>query len=165
MNLAGFHSKRFLAPALAGTAIGLGVCGIALAQPAPPGAAQDYPTKPITLVVPFPPGGGVDLAARVLADKLTPRLGQRLVVEYRPAVGGLPGANVVARSAPDGHMLLIAPNTIAISPHLLTKGAGGGVDVLKDLVPVIMPAMVPAHLNPAECRRRAGAWSISPCRA
>ncbi|MSQ72076.1 MAG: tripartite tricarboxylate transporter substrate binding protein [Betaproteobacteria bacterium] len=113
--------------------------------------AQSWPARTITLVVPFPPGGGPDLFARILTEKLPPRLGQTMLVDNRPGVGGLAGANVVAKSAPDGHMFLIAPNTIAIAPHVLPAGAGGGVDVMRDLVPVILPAATPMMLvvNPS----------------
>jgi tripartite-type tricarboxylate transporter receptor subunit TctC len=108
--------------------------------------AQAWPTKQMVLVVPFPPGGGPDLFARILSEKIPPRVGQPMIVENRPGVGGLAGANQVAKSAPDGHSFLVAPNTIAIAPHLLAKGAGGGVDVMKDLVPVVMPAATPMML-------------------
>jgi tripartite-type tricarboxylate transporter receptor subunit TctC len=108
--------------------------------------AQSWPTRTVTIVVPFPPGGGPDLVGRLFAQRLSPKLGQSVIVDNRPGVGGLAGANSVAKSAPDGHTLLIAPNTIVIAPHILTKGAGGGVDVLKDLVPVIMPSQTPMLL-------------------
>ena len=108
--------------------------------------AQSWPSRPITLVVPFPPGGGPDFFSRVLAEKLSPKLGQPLLVDNRPGVGGLAGASFVAKAAPDGHTFLVAPNTIAIAPHLLPKGAGGGVDVMKDLVPVVMPSSTPMLL-------------------
>lgn len=124
----------------------LGLIGAALATALPLAAAQAFPTKPIAIVVPFPPGGGPDLAARVLAEKLAPRLGQPVVVENRPGAGALLGAGAVARSAPDGHTLLLTPNTMVISPHVLAPGAGGGVDVHKDLVPVISPATTPMVL-------------------
>ena len=119
------------------------VCGSAF--------AQAWPSRPVTLVVPFPPGGGPDFFARVLGEKLSPKLGQPLLVDNRPGVGGLAGAGFVAKAAPDGHTFLVAPNTIAIAPHLLPKGAGGGVDVMKDLVPVVMPSSTPMLLvvNPA----------------
>jgi len=108
--------------------------------------AQTFPTKQVTLVVPFPAGGGPDIAARALGDKLAPRLGQPVVIENRPGAGALLGANAVARSAPDGHTLLLTPNTMAISPHVLPPGAGGGVDVNKDLTPVIAMATTPLVL-------------------
>ena len=108
--------------------------------------AQAFPGKTVTIVVPFPAGGGPDLAARVLAEKLAPRFGHPVVVENRPGAGALLGASAVARSAPDGHMLLLTPNTMVISPHVLAPGAGGGVDVHKDLLPVIAPATTPLVL-------------------
>ena len=83
----------------------------ALLFAAPQAQAQTWPAKPITLVVPFPPGGGPDLFARILGEKLPARLGQPLVVDNKPGVGGLAGANAVAKSAPDGLTFLIAPNT------------------------------------------------------
>ena len=109
-------------------------------------AAQAFPGKAITLVVPFPPGGGPDVAARVLAEKISPKLGQPVVVENKPGAGALLGASHVARSAPDGHTLLLTPNTMVISPHVLPAGAGGGVDVHKDLVPVIAPVTTPMSM-------------------
>ncbi len=108
--------------------------------------AQAFPGKTATIVVPFPAGGGPDLAARVLAEKLAPRFGHPVVVENRPGAGALLGASAVARSTPDGHTLLLTPNTMVISPHVLAPGAGSGVDVHKDLVPVIAPATTPIVL-------------------
>lgn len=109
-------------------------------------AAQNFPSHTVTLVVPFPAGAGPDLTARILAEKLAPRLGQAVVVENKPGAGALLGAGAVARSAPDGHTLLLTPITMAISPHVLGPGAAGGVDVYKDLVPVIAPATTPLVL-------------------
>jgi len=108
--------------------------------------AQAFPSKQLTIVVPFPPGGGPDLAARVLAEKMAPKLGQPVVVENRPGAGALVGAGAVARAAADGHTMLLTPNTMVISPHVLGAGAGGNVDVNKDLAPVIAPATTPMAL-------------------
>lgn len=113
--------------------------------------AQSFPSKTISIVVPFPPGGGPDLLARVLAERLAPKLGQAVVVENKPGAGGLLGASGVAKAAADGHTLLLSPNTLVISPHVLPKGAGAGLDVQRDLVPVIAPVSTPMVLvaNPA----------------
>jgi tripartite-type tricarboxylate transporter receptor subunit TctC len=112
--------------------------------------AQSWPARPVTLMVPTPPGGGSDLIARIVGEKLGARLGQPFVVENRPGVV-LVGANLVAKAPPDGRMFLFAPNNIAIAPHILPKGTGGGVDILTDLAPVVMPASTPMILvvNPA----------------
>lgn len=118
--------------------------GLALPQGA---AAQTaFPSRNITLVVPFPPGGGPDLAARAIGEKLAGRLGKPVVVDNKPGAGALIGAGFVAKSAADGHTLLFTPNTVVISPHVLPAGAGGGINVSRDLVPVIAPATTPLVL-------------------
>ena len=125
----------------------LGWLAAAAASLLSPGTqAQGFPVRGVTIVVPFPPGGGPDIAARVLAEKLAMRLGQAVVVENKPGAGALIGAAAVAKSAPDGHTLLLTPNTMVISPHVLPAGAVGGVDVHKDLMPVISPATTPLAL-------------------
>jgi len=118
----------------------LGLLGWAAA-----GFAQ-YPSRTVTIVVTVPPGSSTDIVARLLADRLPDRLGQRFVVENRPGASGLIAAGAVARAAPDGHTLAVAPSTLYIAPHVLPKGAGGGVDVVKDLVPVIRTASSPMVL-------------------
>ena len=69
---------------------------------------QTFPSKPIRMVVPLPPGGSNDLVARVFSEKLPAALGQPIVVENRPGGSGNPATEFVAKSAPDGHTLLIA---------------------------------------------------------
>lgn len=129
----------------------LSMAAVATCVAAVPALAQAWPSRTVTIVVPFPPGGGPDLLARMLAEKMAPRLGQSVIVENRPGAGALVGAAAVARSAPDGHTMLLTPNTMAISPHVLSAGAGGGVDVQKDLLPVVAPATTPMVLvaNPS----------------
>ncbi len=123
----------------------LALCAAA-ALPAWSQAPATFPSRQLTLVVPFPAGGGPDRAARIIAEKLSPRLGPPVVVDNKPGAGALVGASFVAKAAPDGHTLLLTPNTMVISPHVLAAGAGGGVDVHKDLVPVIAPATTPLVL-------------------
>jgi tripartite-type tricarboxylate transporter receptor subunit TctC len=70
--------------------------------------AQDYPAKPIRLIVPFPPGGGNDTIARLIGQKLAPVLGQQVLVDNRPGAGGTIGAEIAAKSPPDGYTLFLA---------------------------------------------------------
>src|SRR5512142_1260308 len=85
-------------------------------------SAQNYPTKPIRLVVPFPPGGTTDILAREVGERLGVALGQPVVIDNRPGAGGNIGAELVAKSAPDGYTLLMATvGTHAINASLYSK--------------------------------------------
>jgi tripartite-type tricarboxylate transporter receptor subunit TctC len=95
--------------------------------------AADYPTRPIMLVVPYPAGGGNDVLARVVADKMSANLGQRIVVENRGGAGGTIATRQVAKSEPDGYTLLIATSSLAINPSLY---ANVGYDPRKDFAPI-----------------------------
>jgi tripartite-type tricarboxylate transporter receptor subunit TctC len=77
---------------------------------------QGFPSRPVTIVVPYPPGGLIDLVARVVQPPLQAELGVSVVVENHSGAGGNVGAEVVARSAPDGYLLLLANPSLAISP-------------------------------------------------
>jgi tripartite-type tricarboxylate transporter receptor subunit TctC len=78
--------------------------------------AQDYPSKPIRIIVPFQPGGGSDTLARLLAQKLHTKWGQPVVVENRAGAGGNLGAELVAKSPPDGYSLMISsPGPLVIN--------------------------------------------------
>src|SRR3954470_10439608 len=70
--------------------------------------AQSYPSRPVRFVVPFPPGGGVDIVARAVGEKLTPRLGQPVVIENKPGGGTTIGTDAVAKSAADGYTVLVS---------------------------------------------------------
>lgn len=81
--------------------------------------AQDYPAKPVRVIVPFVPGGGVDVVQRIVAEKLSAKWGQPVIVENRAGAAGNIGAEVVFRAPPDGYTLLSAPpGPLAINKHL-----------------------------------------------
>jgi tripartite-type tricarboxylate transporter receptor subunit TctC len=91
----------------------------ALAQTA---AATDYPKQTVRLIVGLAPGGSNDIIARLVAQKLTERLGQPVIVENKPGAGGTIAAEMVARAVPDGHTLLVAPSgSMVINPAVYSK--------------------------------------------
>ena len=96
--------------------------------------AQGYPSKPVRLVVPFPAGGTVDLMARYFGQKLTDTWKQQVIVENRAGAGGNIGANLVAKSAPDAHTLLLSTAALAISAAMYRKLP---FDPVKDFAPVM----------------------------
>ena len=95
--------------------------------------AQGYPAKPIRVVVSLAPGGGVDTISRIVAQKLGERWGQQVVVENRPGGGGALGADIVAKSPPDGYTLLTASLSYAVIP---TSHKNLPYDPVRDLTPV-----------------------------
>ncbi len=108
-------------------------CNVAAA--ADPG----YPTRPVRLIVAFPPGGGVDLAARMLAPKLTTATGQTWIVDNRAGAGGNVGAEIVVRSQPDGYTVINVLNTqLTANPSLYRMS----FNVEKELQPVTVIAVV-----------------------
>lgn len=103
--------------------------------------AQDYPAKPIRLIVPFPPGGGNDTIARLMGQKLAPVLGQQVLVDNRPGAGGTIGAELAARSPPDGYTLFLAGvASHAINPNLRKQLP---YDPLRDFSAVSLIASAP----------------------
>ena len=99
-----------------------------------PALAQPYPARPIRFVVPFPPGGGVDIVARSLAEKLSPRLGQPIVVDNKPGAGTTIGTDAAAKSAPDGYTFLVGP--IGGQAIVLLMHKNLSFDIRRDLAPV-----------------------------
>ena len=111
--------------------------------------AQGYPVRTVRLVVPFPPGGPLDATGRLIAQKLTEAWGQAVVVENKPGAGGNIGADLVAKSAPDGYTILLgALSTHAVNPSLY---ASMPYDAVKDFVPITLLATPPNVLvvNPS----------------
>src|SRR5947208_4921997 len=96
--------------------------------------AQDYPQRAVTFVCPFPAGGGTDILTRMLASELQDKLRQTVIVENRVGGGTVLAAQTVARSAPDGHALLLAPvTTLAINPAVFKSLP---YDPVKDFAPI-----------------------------
>jgi tripartite-type tricarboxylate transporter receptor subunit TctC len=108
----------------------------------------NWPTRPIRLIVPFPPGGPVDLVGRSLGQKLSETLAQPVLVDNRPGAGGIVGAEIAARSAPDGYTVFVCAIHHAVRPSL---GAKLSYDIEKDFEPVSFAASFPIILvvNPA----------------
>lgn len=95
--------------------------------------AQVYPSRPIRLIVPFPPGGVSDLLGRQVGEELRKALGQTVVIENKPGAGTVIGIDAAAKSAPDGHTLVIVANSFTVNHTLVPKLP---YDTLKDLRPV-----------------------------
>ena len=105
-------------------------------------SAQNYPTKTVRIIVPYPAGGTSDILARLLSAKLNDVFGQTLIVDNRPGANGNIGADLVAKSAPDGYTLLLADlGALTISPSIYKLP----FDVVKDFAPVTMVTYSP-HL-------------------
>jgi len=110
------------------------IVSVALAALFAAPALAQFPARPVRMIVSIPPGGAPDIAARVLGQKLSESIGQQVVVDNRPGSNGNIAAEIVAKSAPDGHTLgLFADSLITINPHVYAKMP---VDTLKDLAPL-----------------------------
>ena len=129
---------RAIPAALAGAALMLATLAV---------HAQAWPTKPVKLVVTYPPGGTVDAVARILAPRLSARLGQPVVIDNRAGAGGAIGGDLVAKSAPDGYTVMLDASNHAQNPALRKMP----FDTLRDLAPVSLLVKVPNVLvvNPA----------------
>jgi tripartite-type tricarboxylate transporter receptor subunit TctC len=99
-------------------------------------SAQTFPSRPITLLVPFPPGGVIDTTARVIETDLGKELGQPVVIENKGGSGGNLGTHMVARAQPDGHTILMAPNSTVVTNPFTFKNYP--IDPVKDLAGVGM---------------------------
>jgi len=110
-------------------------------------AESSYPTRPVRLIVPFAPGGGADISARVVAARLTERLGQQVVVDNRPGAGGNVGTELVARATPDGYTLISVSSSYAANPALYKLS----YDPVKGFEPITLVSQQPFLfvVNPA----------------
>jgi tripartite-type tricarboxylate transporter receptor subunit TctC len=106
--------------------------------------AQQWPNRPIQAIVPFAAGGSTDVAARLVGQHLARVLGQQVVVENKAGANGNLGIELASKAAPDGHTLLIVPETITSNPHVYKVGYD-----LKDFMPVAQisrqPIVLAAH--------------------
>ena len=107
--------------------------------------SQQYPAKPVRIIAPFAPGGGTDFIARLIAQKLTERLGQQVIVENKPGAGGNLGAEFAVKSAPDGYTLLLVAGSYTVNPSLYKLS----FDPVNDIAPIIQlsqgPFVVAVH--------------------
>ncbi|HEY2926035.1 Bug family tripartite tricarboxylate transporter substrate binding protein [Piscinibacter sp.] len=127
-------TRRLWAVALAAAAIGVGA----------PAQAQSYPTKPIRIVVPFAAGGATDILARLLAEKMAPRLGQAIIVDNKAGAAGILGTDAVAKAPPDGHTLVLSLSNSLLTNQFLYEKLP--YDVQRDLVLVSQIATAPLLL-------------------
>lgn len=109
--------------------------------------AQSYPTKPVKIIVPFPAGGVTDIAARLIAQKLSEKFGQQFYIENIAGAGGNLGMGQVARAAGDGYTVLFASSSIVVNPSLYVKIP---FDLDKDFIPVTKAGASP------------NAWIVNP---
>ncbi|MBY0268953.1 MAG: tripartite tricarboxylate transporter substrate binding protein [Burkholderiales bacterium] len=110
-----------------------------MGQPAQ--AEPAFPVKPLRMVVPLAPGGGSDIVGRIVAQALTEHWDQPVVVDNRPGAGGTIGSDIVAKSAADGHTVLVSSSTMAIGPALYKNLSS---DILRDFVAVTLIAEQPS---------------------
>ena len=116
----------------------------AMFQRARPAGAQAWPARPVRIIVPFAAGGATDILARAMANRFQSEWPQPVVVENRTGAGGTIGTEAVARSGPDGHVLLLGTSaTQAITPHLYPNLS---YDTVRDFAPISLVATVPMVL-------------------
>ena len=119
---------------------GLLVCAALATAGAQAAQAQDYPTRPVRVVVAFPPGGPTDFVGRLVTDKMTAALGQRVYIENKPGAAGTVGADNIAKADPDGYSLFLTTSgAVTIAPHIQ---ANVPYDPLRDFAPVALVTKV-----------------------
>jgi len=122
--------RRIIALAFAAFALGAGIA-----------AAQGFPSKSVRIIVGFAAGGTTDVVSRILAQRLGEMWGQNVIVDNRPGASGMIAGDLVAKSAPDGHTLLVSPQTsLAVAPALYGKAP---YDTAKDFSPITLAGSSP----------------------
>jgi tripartite-type tricarboxylate transporter receptor subunit TctC len=119
---------------------GLLMSAMALAMLLVPAWAQNFPSRPVRIVIAFPPGGPTDFVGRLVADKMTSLLGQRVFIDNKPGANGTLGGGDVAKSDPDGYSLfLTTAGAVTVSPHIM---ANMPFDTFRDFAPVALVTKV-----------------------
>ncbi len=124
----------------------LTLLGAVALAPLPVLAQADYPSKPVTVVVSYPPGGDTDAIARLLAEKLSQRLHQSVLIDNKPGAGGTIGNGWVGRAPANGYTLLFTPNPFTTAPMVMKLSGAASYDVLGGYAPVIKTATQPMVL-------------------
>ena len=135
------RSRRALLQAGTGLAVSGGLGSLAALAPVT-ARAQNWPERPVQMIIPYPPGGATDVIGRIVAQRLSTKLGQPVVVDNRGGAGGNIGAAVVAKSKPDGQTILMAAMTSHSTMATLEKGRLQ-YDLIKDLTAVEVVGFVP----------------------
>ncbi len=135
------------------SASGLALCAL-------PSWAQEFPSRPVKVIIPFPPGGPTDVLGRIVAQKLSERLGHNFVVDNKPGASGMIGADMVAKAPADGYTLLVNASLHVINPSLYEKTR---YDAIADFSPLSNLADVPLVLvvhpqTPAQNIKELIAW-------
>ncbi|OZI28845.1 Tat pathway signal protein [Bordetella genomosp. 1] len=148
-----------MTPALKPLGAALGIAAALLGAAATPAAAADFPARPITLIVPFSAGGGVDVMARLLAEKLRAGLDQNVIVENKPGASGMVGAQFVTKAPADGYTLLLgSAGETAINSYLYKERMNYKPET--DLVPISLVARVPSVLVAGPALKAANAAEL-----
>ena len=118
-------------------------------------AQTNYPAEIVKIVVPYPPGAGIDFLGRTVAERLSTKWNQKVIVENRAVAAGLAGSETVARSAPDGYTLLVMPLDVAINPNTISRDSN---DPVRNLRPI---ASLSASTQIIAASKQSGIKSIS----
>jgi tripartite-type tricarboxylate transporter receptor subunit TctC len=123
--------------------------------------AENYPSRPVKIIVPVPPGGALDINARLMGHWLSDHMGQPFVIENRPGAGTNLGVEAVARAQPDGHTLLLIPQSVTTNATLYRHLS---FDFIRDIVPIAMISSLPLVMlvnvnNPAKTVPKFIAWA------
>jgi tripartite-type tricarboxylate transporter receptor subunit TctC len=119
------------------------IAGVLAAGSSAPAQPANYPNRPLRFIVPYAAGGNGDIVSRIIAQKLVAQIGQQIVIDNRGGAGGNIGAELAARTAPDGYTIMLGTNTHAINMSLYAKP---GYDLQKDFAPIALTTSAPMVL-------------------